>query len=93
MNLCKIKIILITVIIKNIYHLTCLICGYINWQGLTHKYDYDLYVHGQHGSICTIVDIKQIKITVTVSLKIQLSDVDMSYVNKKPGLNNEALIE
>ena len=46
MNLCKIKIILITVIIKNIYHLTCLICGYINWQGLTHKYDYDLYVHG-----------------------------------------------
>ena len=41
---------------------------------------------------CTIVDIKQIKITVTVSLKIQLSDVDVSYVNKKPGLN-EALIE
>jgi hypothetical protein len=87
MNLCKIKIILITVIIKNIYHLTCLINMWIYKlaRSYTQVWLYDLYVHAW---FCTIVDIKQIKITVTVSLKIQLSDVDMSYVNKKPGLND-----
>ena len=50
MNLCKIKIILITVIIKNIYHLTCLINMWIYKLARSYtQVDYMIYMC-MHGS-------------------------------------------